>query len=74
MRSHSKIFVVIDEGCQECGVPSIPIGSYTTRGGAEKVADRINDEQNGWRNGGEAWAMVHEVRVPRGKLLVSARR
>lgn len=58
------IYVVIDEGCQECGVRSEKVGAYLTREEAEAVRTARDGWTEGWREGGQTSAEVYEFEVP----------
>jgi hypothetical protein len=59
----APIWVVIDEGCQECGVSSVPIGAYLTENAARLACADRNEETGGWRDGGQTDCQVHRVSI-----------
>ena len=58
------IYVVIDVGCHECGVESLPIGAYADFESAAASAKARNEESKGWRDGGQTIAQVFAVAPP----------
>ena len=59
----TKLFVVIDEGCQECGVGSVPIGIFKTQDEAEQKAEARHNETGGWRDGGQTDCNYYEMEL-----------
>jgi hypothetical protein len=55
-----KVYVVIDEGCQECGLTSEPVGIYRTQVEAEAAARARNEMTKGWRDYGQTTAFWYE--------------
>ena len=53
-------WVVLDEGCQECGVETIFHGVYRTKEAADAKVAAIYAEFKGWRDGGQAGASAYE--------------
>ena len=60
----SVVWVVIDEGCQECGVESEPVGIYLSADDALRAANERNEQTGGWRDGGQTFANVHRMTAP----------
>lgn len=58
------IYVVIDVGCHECGVESLPIGAFTDFDAAHAAAKARNEESKNWRDGGQTIAQVFAVSAP----------
>lgn len=59
-----KVWVVIDEGCQECGVESLPLGIFLTEEKAEAVRAASPTSVNNWRDGGQAGVCIYEMELP----------
>lgn len=53
------IWAVVDEGCQECGVDSVPIGLYFDKEKADKAAKQRHKKTGGFRDGGQALVYIH---------------
>lgn len=60
----AEVWVVIDEGCQECGIETEPLGIFLTEVEAEAVADAQRVRFNGWRDGGQACVCVYKMELP----------
>lgn len=58
-----KVYVVLDEGCQECGAESIPVGVFATKEGAE-AAKQYAEENLGYGRGGQSIVYVYEMEYP----------
>lgn len=56
-------FIVIDVGCHECGVGSVPVGAFRTLEEAEAACQARQDETGGWRDGGQTLAEVFTVDI-----------
>jgi hypothetical protein len=59
----SKIYVVIDVGCHECGVGSEVIKAYKSKAAADKKARAVAGETGCWRDGGQSVPEVFEVEL-----------
>lgn len=59
-----KVWVVIDEGCQECGVDSLPLGIFATKEEAEAARAASPTAVKNWRDGGQAYVCVYEMELP----------
>lgn len=59
----SKLYVVIDIGCHECGVSSEVVGAYKTRKSAEKNRIERSLKTKQWRNGGQSIPKIFEVEL-----------
>lgn len=58
------MFVVMDEGCQECGVSSHLVGVFRFRPEAEAAMKKRVEtayESPGWRDGGQAFVSIYEA-------------
>ena len=55
------MFLVIDVGCDECGVGHEVVSVHKTRSAAEMAATRRYAENGGWRDGGQTIATVFEI-------------
>lgn len=66
MTEHSAefVWVVMDEGCQECGVSTEPIGIYRSEAEANAAAEKQTKRFNGWRDGGQASVEVYKLALP----------
>jgi hypothetical protein len=62
--SQRKLWIVIDVGCHECGVDSVPVGAFATQAEAQAAANRRASETEGWRDGGQTIAQVFSVDAP----------
>jgi hypothetical protein len=62
----APVWVVIDEGCQECGVSSVPVGIFLSAEEAEIARAARSDEFPGWRDGGQTECVVYPMRLPSG--------
>ena len=60
----NSIWVVIDEGCQECGVGSELVGSYRTAAEADTASALRDEVTKNWRDGGSTVTNVYEVGIP----------
>ena len=60
----TKVWVVIDVGCYECGVDSEPVAIYSTEVDAESAADECNKRTGKWRDGGQTIARIFEMSMP----------
>ena len=58
------LWFVVDVGCYECGVATVPIGAFWTKAEAKAAAEARNTETRGWRDGGQTSCYVYEVSVP----------
>lgn len=59
-----SVFVLMDEGCQECGVSSVLVGVYLTRTDAEAAMTKREAEayeSPGWRDDGQARLTIYEA-------------
>lgn len=56
-----SVFVVIDVGCHECGVDSVPVGIFPTRDLAEAAEQATREATGGWRDGGQTICEVYEM-------------
>jgi hypothetical protein len=59
-----KVYVVIDEGCQECGLISEPVGIYRAQAEAEAATQARNEATKGWRDHGQTTAFWYEFDLP----------
>lgn len=48
-----RVWVVIDVGCHECGVSSVPVGIYATEDAARAAAHATDAATECWRDGGQ---------------------
>ena len=60
------VYVVIDEGCQECGVGSVPIGIFATEAEAVAATDARQSETGGWRDAGQTVCDWYRMALPDG--------
>lgn len=62
-----KVWVVIDVGCQECGVSSEGVGIFKSEAEAKAAADQRDKETGCWRDGGQTFCETGGVvRAPEG--------
>lgn len=59
----SQVWAVVDVGCHECGVESVPVGVFTNPELAQAAADARNAETGGWRDDGQTYCQVFEMPV-----------
>lgn len=62
-----KVWVVIDEGCQECGVSSEPVGIYTNEAEAVDALEKRDADTAGWRDGGQTIAQLYTFDMDSGE-------
>lgn len=60
----SKIYVVVDVGCHECGVQSEEVGAFLSKEEAVEVSRKLFKKHGGWRDGGQTIPQVFEFEVP----------
>lgn len=60
----AEVWVVIDEGCQECGVSTEPIGIFWTEAEAQVAAEACPTYEARWRDGGQAYVCVYKMDLP----------
>lgn len=56
----TKLYVVVNIGCIECGVSTNIVGTYTDKQQAEEIAKRCDDLYD-WREGGQNAFEVFEL-------------
>ena len=59
-----NLWVVIDVGCHECGVPSEAVGIFRTEEEAKAAEEARETLTEGWREGGQTIAQIFEVELP----------
>ncbi len=59
-----KVFVVIDVGCHECGVMSLPVGIYRTAEEAQAAESATTSRTEGWRDNGQTIAETFVMDLP----------
>lgn len=57
----SKLYVLIDIGCNHCGMPSNVVGSFKTKAKAVKALDAVIEVNKDYRNPGQSIPQVFEV-------------
>lgn len=59
----SKVFVVVDTGCIECGVETLVLGVFKTKQKAVAVRDAQVAKFNNWRGGGQNDVEIFEAEL-----------
>lgn len=60
----TKIYVLIDVGCHECGVGSEYVASFLTEGDADKACAELGRKTSNRRDGGQSIPEVFAIEVP----------
>ena len=64
MTNTRTVWVVIDEGCYECGVDSEGVGIFATEAEGRAAKEARDGETGGWRDGGMTHARLFEMATP----------
>ena len=54
-------YLVMDIGCIECGVSTLPVGLYRTLTEAQDAMEKRDLRYHSWRDGGQAEVVIFKV-------------